>query len=99
MSRFHKQFDHLHLSPEVVNALHACVTGKGSIITGGLKWVLGNDSPGTTTIDGNTVSHLSITVNEGNPRNDTDCLRIQNQDGPAAYMQPVNSPRNGNSNL
>jgi hypothetical protein len=70
------------VSAQVYNYMYA--TGEGKVTTGtGLKWVLGADAPGTTTIVGNTVSDINMTVNEGNPRNYTDCLRIQNQDATA----------------
>ena len=69
------------VSASVYNYMYA--TGKGSVGTGGLEWVEGTDAPGTTTIVGNTVSDINMTVTGNTPRNYTDCLNIQNQDGSA----------------
>jgi len=56
------------------------IQGTGEATTTGLKWVMGADAPATTTISGSTVTALPLTTNEGNPRNYTDCLQIQNLD-------------------
>jgi hypothetical protein len=56
------------------------ITGTAEVTTTGLRWVEGLDAPNSTTISGSTVSNLNLTTNEGNPRNYTDCLRIQNLD-------------------
>ena len=62
------------------------ITGKGAVSTGtGLKWVAGADAPNGTSIVGNTVSDVNMTVNDGNPKNYTDCLRIVNQDPTTAH--------------
>ena len=56
------------------------IHGTGEATTTGLRWVLGDDAPNGTTISGGTVTALPLTTNEGNERNYTDCLRIQNLD-------------------
>ena len=56
------------------------IQGTGEATTTGLRWVLGADAPNGTTISGGTVTALPLTTNEGNERNYTDCLRIQNLD-------------------
>jgi hypothetical protein len=56
------------------------ITGTAEVTTTGLRWVEGLDAPNSTVISGSTVSNLNLTTNEGNPRNYTDCLRIQNLD-------------------
>jgi len=57
------------------------ITGKGAVSTGtGLMWEKGDDAPTGTSIVGNTVSDVNMTVNDGTPANYTDCLHIVNQD-------------------
>jgi hypothetical protein len=56
------------------------IQGTGEATTTGLRWVAGVDAPTGTDISGATVSNFNLTTNEGNPRNYTDCLRIQNLD-------------------
>jgi hypothetical protein len=56
------------------------IEGTGEATTTGLRWVEGSDAPSGTTISGSTVTALPLTTSEGNPRNYTDCLRIQNLD-------------------
>ena len=57
------------------------IQGTGQATTTGLRWVEGADAPNGTAISGGTVTALPLTTNEGNERNYTDCLRIQNLDG------------------
>jgi len=61
------------------------IEGTGEATTTGLRWVLGDDAPAGTTITGGTVTALPLTTNEGNERNYTDCLRIQNLDSGEAH--------------
>ena len=61
------------------------IQGTGEATTTGLRWVLGDDAPNGTDISGSTVSNFNLTTNEGNPRNYTDCLRIQNLDSGEAH--------------
>jgi hypothetical protein len=61
------------------------IEGTGEATTTGLRWVEGADAPNGTTISGGTVTALPLTTNEGNERNYTDCLRIQNLDSDEAH--------------
>ena len=61
------------------------IQGTGEATTTGLRWVNGTDAPSGTTISGATVSSLALKTNEGNPRNYTDCLRIENLDSGEAH--------------
>jgi len=77
----------LLISAMVIAAVSASVynymfiEGTGQATTTGLRWVEGADAPNGTVISGGTVTALPLTTNEGNERNYTDCLRIQNLDG------------------
>jgi hypothetical protein len=61
------------------------IQGTGEATTTGLRWVVGADAPTGTTISGSTVTALPLTTNEGNPRNYTDCLHIQNLDAAESH--------------
>ncbi len=61
------------------------IQGTAEATTTGLRWVNGTDTPTGTTISGGTVSSLALKTNEGNARNYTDCLRIQNLDAGEAH--------------
>ena len=61
------------------------IQGTAEATTTGLRWVEGADAPNGTTISGGTVTALPLTTNEGNKRNYTDCLRIQNLDAGEAH--------------
>jgi hypothetical protein len=61
------------------------IQGSGEAAATGLRWVKGTDAPTATTIVGSTVTNLNLTTNGGNPRNYTDCLRIQNLDSAESH--------------
>ena len=66
------------------------ITGTAEASTTGLRWLAGADAPSGTTISGGTVSSLAMKTNEGNERNYTDCLRIQNLDGAESHNFMLN---------
>jgi hypothetical protein len=66
------------------------INGTGQATTTGLRWVEGTGAPSGTAISGPTVTALPLTTSEGNPRNYTDCLRIQNLDASEDHIFMLN---------